>query len=243
MLIYILIATFLVGAVSLVGSLTVGLSQKKLKSFVYVLVAFSAGTLLAGGLMHLLAESLESLEQNTAFIILLIGFSLFFIMEKFFYWHHCHEGVCEVHPYTSLILIGDGLHNFIDGIVIGVSFIVSLEFGIITTILIITHEIPQELADFGVLVQGGLKVKRALTLNLFSQLTAVLGGLIGYMLSGVEGFIPYLLPFAAGGFIYISTSDLIPELHKEYSKKRSILSFAFFLMGLSFMVGTKLLFD
>lgn len=243
MLAYILLATFLDGLIALVGALFLGLSKEKMKGFLFVLVAFSAGALLAGGLMHLLAESLGELGENTAFILLFAGFSVFFIMEKFFYWHHCHDGACRVHPYTSLILLGDGLHNFIDGLVIAASFIVGLEFGIITTLLIISHEIPQELGDFGVLVHGGLKVKRALTLNLLSQLTCVLGGVIGYLLSGIEWFVPYLLPFAAGGFLYISASDLIPELHKEISRKRSLLSFLFFLTGISFMVCMKLAFE
>lgn len=241
MLTYILLATFLDGLVALVGALFLGFSKKRLKDIIFVLVAFSAGALLAGGLMHLLAESLDVLEENLAFVILFAGFSVFFIMEKFFYWHHCHEGVCDIHPYTSLILIGDGIHNIIDGLVIAASFMVSLEFGIITTALIITHEIPQELGNFGILVYGGFNVKKALLLNLLAQLTCVLGGIIGYVLSGVQGFVPYILPFAAGGFLYISASDLIPELHKEVNRRRSVLSFIFFLAGISFMAGVKIL--
>jgi zinc and cadmium transporter len=241
MLTYILLATFLDGLVALVGALFLGFSKKRLKDIIFILVAFSAGALLAGGLMHLLAEALATLEENLAFILLFAGFSVFFIMEKFFYWHHCHEGVCKVHPYTSLILIGDGIHNLIDGLVIAASFMVSPEFGFITTALIITHEIPQELGDFGVLVNGGLKVNHALFMNFLSQLTCVVGGIAGYFLSNIQGFVPYLHAFAAGGFLYIGASDLIPELHKEVDRKRSVLSFLFFLLGIAFMAGMKIL--
>ena len=161
-------------------------------------------------------------------------------MEKFLYWHHCHKGKCDVHPVSYLILFGDGIHNFIDGIIIGVSFIVGIPFGIVTTLLIIGHEIPQELGDFGVLVHGGFGKAKALIYNLIAQLTCVLGGIIGYFLStSIEGIIPFILPFAAGGFIYIAASDLVPELHKEPEIKKSLTSFAFFIIGILIMLAIK----
>lgn len=161
-------------------------------------------------------------------------------MEKFLYWHHCHEGKCDVHPVSYLILFGDGIHNFIDGIIIAASFIVSIPFGIITTLLIIGHEIPQELGDFGVLVYSGFGKVKALLTNFISQLACILGGIIGYFLStALKGIIPFILPFAAGGFIYISASDLVPELHKEPKIKKSLSSFAFFILGILIMLAIK----
>jgi zinc and cadmium transporter len=147
-----------------------------------------------------------------------------------------------VHAFTYLILFGDGIHNFIDGLVIAASFLVGIPFGIVTTLLILGHEVPQELGDFGVLLHGGFSKRKALGFNLLSQMTAVAGGIAGFLFSGVAGFTSLLLPFAAGGFVYIAASDLVPELHKEKRLAKSMLYFAFFLIGIGFMLGIKLLF-
>ena len=235
-------ATFLDSLVALIGVFTLGIKQKTLSKIIFMLVAFSTGSLLAGGLFHLLAESLEKISVFNSFLLFIIGFSVFFLMEKFLHWHHCHEKKCKVHPFTFLILFGDGIHNFIDGLVIGVSFLVDVNFGIITTLMIISHEIPQELGDFGVLLYGGMKKRKAIIYNFISQLTCVLGGLLGFFFYSIPYFISIVLPFAAGGFIYISASDLIPELHKEVDTRRSVLSFIFFSIGVVFMIGIKLVF-
>jgi zinc and cadmium transporter len=134
------------------------------------------------------------------------------------------------------------VHNFIDGLIIAASFLVSIPFGVITTLLIIGHEIPQELGDFGALVYGGFEKKKALLYNFASQLTAVAGGIVGFFIGGLGGFTNMLLPFAAGGFLYIAASDLIPELHKEAKLSKALVSFLFFLIGISFMVSIKFLF-
>ena len=140
-------------------------------------------------------------------------------------------------------LIGDGIHNFIDGLIIAASFVINFPLGIATTIAVIAHEIPQELGDFGVLVYGGFTKLKALFFNFLTALTAILGAVIGFFLAGsVEGFVPFLIPFAAGGFIYIAASDLVPELHKEADLKKSILSFIFFLLGIIFMYVIKIIF-
>ncbi len=240
-LLYILAATMINGLVAFVGAFSLFVKEKYLKKILLLLVAFSAGALLSGGLLHLLAESLEFLEADTAFLIAIFGFSMFFVIERFLHWHHCHEGVCDVHSFTYMILIGDGVHNFIDGLVIAASFFVSIPFGIMTTILIIGHEIPQELGDFGALVHGGFDKRKALLFNFGSQLTAVAGGILGFFLGGEAWFTPLLLPFAAGGFLYIAASDLIPELHKEADIRKSIVYFIFFSIGIAFMVSIKLL--
>ncbi len=241
---WIILATLVNGLVAFIGVFSLWLNQKAFKRLLMVLVALSAGALLSGAFFHLIPEALEEVPVTNVFAYVMIGFIVFFLIEKFLHWHHCHKHgeKCRVHPVSYLILFGDGIHNFIDGIIIGVSFLVSIPFGVITTLLIIGHEIPQELGDFGVLVHGGFSKKKALMYNFLSQLMAVIGGVIGYLFSTrVEGIVPFILPFAAGGFIYIAASDLIPELHKEPKLKKSIVTFAFFLLGIVFMFLLKFL--
>ncbi len=244
-LLYIIIATVIDGLAALVGALTLSLKKDAFDKVMMVLVAFSAGALIAGAFFHIMPESLEKgVEPVHLFIIVIFGFVVFFIFEKFLFWHHCHNEECSVHPYTYLILFGDGIHNFIDGLIIAASFLIDIGFGIITTFVIISHELPQELGDFAVLVHGGMKVKKALTYNFLSQLTAVLGGIVGFFIGrSIETFVPFILPFAAGGFIYIGASDLIPQLHDEKSMKKSIFSFVLFVVGVLLMLGMKIYFE
>lgn len=244
-LLWILLATVVDGLIGLIGIFSLRAKEKFFNKLLMVLVAFSAGALLSGAFFHLLSESLASLPVMTVFAYMMIGFIIFFVVERFLHWHHCHKGEkCAVHPVSYLILIGDGIHNFIDGIIIGASFLVNVHFGIITTTLILAHEIPQELGNFGVLVYSGFGKNKALLYNFLSQLTCVVGGLTGYLLSSrIQGVIPFVLPFAAGGFIYIAASDLVPELHKEPQLKKLLLSFAFFMLGIILMVLMKVLFE
>jgi zinc and cadmium transporter len=245
-LIWILLATVVNGLVGLVGIFSLWMKDKLFNKLIMVLVAFSAGALLSGAFFHLLPEALEELPAMNVFAFLMAGFIMFFIVERFLHWHHCHHhgGECKVHPVSYLILFGDGVHNLIDGIIIGVSFVVGVPFGIITTLLIIGHEIPQELGNFAVLVYGGFGKTKALIYSFISQLTCVIGGIAAYFFSrSIEGAVPLILPFAAGGFIYIAASDLIPELHKEPKLKKSLLSFGFFVVGIAFMLALKLLLE
>lgn len=244
-LLWIIIATIIDGLAALVGALTLSLRKDTFNRILMILVAFSAGALIAGAFFHIMPESLEQgVEPMQLFIIVILGFGIFFIFEKFLFWHHCHKGECDVHPYTYLILFGDGIHNFIDGLIIAASFLVDTGFGIVTTFMIISHELPQELGDFAVLVHGGMKVKKALVYNFISQLTAVLGGVIGFFIgTSIEAFVPFILPFAAGGFIYIGASDLVPQLHGEKDIKKSLLSFALFVIGVLLMLGMKMFFE
>jgi zinc and cadmium transporter len=206
-----------------IGALT--LLTKRIDKIVFALVAFAAGALMGGAFFHLISETLEHLKTNICFSLVMLGFVSFFILERFLKWHHCHKGgECEIHPFAYLNLIGDSIHNFIDGIIIGASFIIDINLGIMTTLLIILHEIPQELGDFGVLIYAGLSPKRALFYNFISQLTCILGGIIGYYISVAHNFSIFLLPIAAGGFIYIAASDLIPELREEKNTKRVLVS-------------------
>jgi zinc and cadmium transporter len=229
----------------LVGIFSLWMNLKTLKKLIIILVAFSAGALLAGAFFHLLSEALAKLDVMIVFGYMLVGFILFFVIERFLHWHHCHdEKECKVHPVSYLLVIGDGIHNFIDGIIIGASFLVSVHFGVITTLLILAHEIPQELGNFGVLVYSGFGKGKALLYTFISQLTCIVGGIVGFMLSSkVQGLVPFILPFAAGGFIYIAASDLVPELHKEPKLSKLLVSFGFFLLGVALMIVTKLLFE
>jgi len=244
-LVWILLATLVDSIVALIGIFTLWLSERFFRSLLFVLVAFSAGALLSGALFHLVAEALEGeMPPFNVFLMVIIGFSAFFLMEKFLYWRHCHNGQCTIHPFTYLILFGDSIHNFIDGLVIAASFVTSAKAGVLSTLIIISHEVPQELGDYAVLIYGGMRRKRALGYNFISQLTCVVGGVVGWLASSqIPSFRLSLLPLAAGGFIYIAASDLIPELHKEIELRRSVIAFVFFVVGVVFMLSMKLLLE
>jgi len=239
-LLWILLVTLIDGLVSFVGVFTLALKDKTLKKILFILVAFSAGAMIGGSLLHLLAESFEALDVDSAMLIFITGFSLFFVIERFLHWHHCHaDGKCDVHAYSYLVLFGDGIHNFIDGLVIAAAFITDINLGLVTSFVIIGHEIPQEIGDFAVLLHGGMKKRKALLYNFISQLTAVLGGLVGFIWMN-DQLRAFMLPFAAGGFMYIAASDLIPELHKEPKLSKSTVAFAFFIAGILFMLAVKM---
>ncbi|MDR2432091.1 MAG: ZIP family metal transporter [Candidatus Margulisbacteria bacterium] len=230
-------ASFLVSIISLVGIFTLLVKEKLLHKILIILVAFSAGSLIGSAFLHLIPEAIErSQHYHFIFICVLIGFTFFFLLEKGLYWRHCHDGHCEVHIFSYLNLFGDAAHNFIDGLIIGGSFFVNPSIGWLTTLTVLTHEIPQELGDFGVLLYGGLSKYKALLYNFFSALTAVLGTLLGFFFSaGFAVFGSFILPFTAGGFIYIAASDLIPELHEVTDKKQSLLTMLVFCAGLALM--------
>lgn len=230
-----------VSLISLVGILTFLFKESRLNKLIVSLIGFSAGALIAGAFMHLLPEALETTENRMVFSFVIVGFVSFFIMEKYFYWRHCHNGVCDVHAFTYLNLVGDGIHNFVDGLVIGASFIVDVHFGLVTTLVIILHEIPQEMGDFGVLVYGGFSRKKALYFNFVIALTCVAGAIIGYLSSSDSHFSAFLLPFTAGGFIYIASCDLVPELHKQPDGKKSAYSLLAFIGGILFVTLSRLI--
>lgn len=239
-LLLILISTFVVSIISLIGVVTLAIQERFLKTILFFLVAFSAGALLGGAFLHLIPEAIEKTDPAKVFTFVTAGFVLFFILEKYLFWHHCHDGVCGVHAFTYLNLIGDGVHNFMDGMVIAAGFAGSVSLGVFTTILVIVHEIPQELGDFGVLVYGGFSKRKALFYNFLSALTAFGGALVGYFLSNrIAGFSYILLALTAGGFIYIASADLIPEIHKETNLKKSIFSLVFFVFGIVLMYILK----
>lgn len=236
----IILYTLLISSCALVGIFSLAARSERLEKILLFLVSISAGTLMGGAFFHLMPEAAEELPIDEVLLFVLFAFVVFFLIEKVLHWRHCHKGQCDVHSFGHMNLIGDSVHNFIDGLIIAATFIVDFHLGIATVLAIAFHEIPQEIGDFGVLLYAGFKKGRALFLNFLVALAVVLGGIIGYFLSFCDhGWIPYLLSFAAGGFLYISTSDLIPEIRKEANLKKSLISLCFFLIGLGIMYFAK----
>ena len=237
---YILIATFLLSFLALLGVFSLAWRKKSGEQVLLFFISLSAGTLMGGAFLNLMPEGIEKLSPEKLFIMVLASFILFYFIEKILHWRHCHKGECAVHSFGYMSLIGDGIHNFIDGLIIAATFLVDIRLGITTAIAIGFHEIPQEVGDFAVLLYAGIKKGRALFLNFMVALTIVMGGIVGYFIArGAENVIAYLLPLAAGGFLYISTSDLIPEIRKEKNVKKSFYSFGVFLLGVGIMYLAK----
>ncbi len=237
---YTLISVIIVSLISLVGVFTFAISAEKLKKILIYFVSFAAGSLLGDAFIHLIPEAFQKIE-NTIFLSLsvLAGILAFFVMEKFLHWRHCHKVACEdhPHPFSYILLVGDALHNFIDGLIIAASYLISIPVGIATTLAVIFHEIPQEIGDFGSLIYAGFKKTKALLFNFFTALTAVAGALFVLILNINDGeFTRFLIPFAAGGFIYIASSDLIPELHKNTEPKKSFWQLFSFILGIGLML-------
>ena len=250
-LMWILGSTLLISLIAFAGALTLFLKEKLLNKILLILVSLSAGALIGGAFLHLLPEAILKVGADAdallnIFLYLLLGFCMFFILEQFIRWHHhhgCHGKECKIKPFSYLILISDGIHNFIDGLIIAGSFVINPAVGVVTTLAVALHEIPQEIGDFGVLVYGGFDKVKALFLNFISALTAVYGGIAGYFLYGyIADSIVYLLPFAAGNFIYIAASDLIPEIKHRENFKKSLVHFFVFLCGIGLMLLVKIIF-
>tara|TARA_Y100000310_G_scaffold325630_1_gene389355 strand:+ start:718 stop:1509 length:792 start_codon:yes stop_codon:yes gene_type:complete len=236
---YSLGSVLLVSLLAFVGLLVLAVKVKTLHKLMLFLVSFSAGALLGDAFLHLLPEIVEEVGFTlTVSLSLLVGMFLFFILEKFIHWNHCHYPTTKEHPHAFAItnLVGDGFHNLLDGLIIGAGYLVSIPVGIATTLAVIFHEIPQELGDFGVLVHGGFSKFKALMYNFLSALVAVFGVVLALLLGGISSFSSYLVPFAAGSFIYIATADLIPELHKETKPLISGLQVVGFVLGVLVMV-------
>ena len=244
-LLWSLLAVAVTSIVSFSGALALVLNDHWLKKSLIYFVSFAAGSMIGAAFFHLLPEALDETPSLEVFIAALFGFSLFFVLERFLRWHHCHEETCETHGHLGwLNLVGDSFHNMIDGMIIFASFIGGPALGIPVTLSIILHEIPQELGDFGVLLYSGFTKKRALFYNFLSACAAFFGVLLGWIFYHQSELVSaLLLPFAAGGFIYIAASDLIPELHKDRNLWRAIFSYVLFISALVFMYFMKVLFE
>lgn len=244
--IYAFSSVIVVSLISLVGIFTLGLNQSFLRKITFLLVSLSVGALFGDALIHLIPEAFRKIE-NTANVSLfiIIGIMFFFVLEKFIRWHHSHDHDCKddecrakekkSHPVGILILISDSIHNMIDGIIIGASYFISIEVGIATTIAIILHEIPQEIGHFAVLLHSGYSRLKALLLNFLSSLSAVFGTILVFAFGQTDSYIPILIAFAAGGFLYIAGSDLVPELHKTSNTKQSFWQFVTIIIGIGIM--------
>jgi len=233
-LIQILLAITLVSLISLIGIIFL-LTKKKLDKTLAFIVAFASGTLLATAFFHMIPESFE--EINTLWPVL-IGIIIFFIIESFIHWHHSHELTCEkcIHPMAYLNLIGDGIHNILDGLIIAASFLIDTKTGILITFSIMLHEIPQEIGDFAILLRSGMSKAKALILNLASGTMAILGGIIGYFFfTNLEFTLPYIIGLAAGGFIYIAGVDILPTLHQEKDQTKKIIQTIALILGILLM--------
>lgn len=232
-----------VSVVSLLGAALFSLRYEKIRKFIIYFVSLAAGALLGDAFIHLIPESFEK-SDSTALISLSIigGMLLFFILEKYIRWRHCHlpETEAHIHPVVSMNIVGDGVHNIIDGMVIAATYLVSIPVGVATTIAVLLHEIPQEIGDFAVLLHGGLSIKKALIFNFLTAILSFLGAIISLILGPyVQGYAQSLLPIMAGGFLYIAGSDLIPELHNHENKSSSVsvAQLIFMILGILSMLA------
>ena len=241
---YTLISVALVSLLSLVGIITLSLRENRLRKILLFLVAFAVGALFGDVFIHLLPESFEKIGANlTSSLLVIVGFLIFYVLEKFIRWRHLGSAqTSKVQPVVTMNIVGDAAHNLIDGMLIAASFMVSVPIGITTTVAIVLHEIPQEIGDFGILVNGGLSIKSALLYNLLAALMAFLGAAITILIGEqVEDYAVYILPVTAGGFIYIAGPDLIPELQQEVRISNSVWQFGALLMGVVVMALLTLL--
>lgn len=234
---------FAVSIISLIGVIMLGLEEALLKRAMLYLVSFSAGALFGDAFIHLIPETVEQFGFGPVTgLYVLAGIVFSFIVETYIHWHHHHRygemDECEdcVEPFSYMILLGDGVHNVLDGIIIAASYLASVPLGIATTIAVALHEIPQEIGDFAVLVHGGFSRRTAILYNFLTAITAFLGAGIVILLSGsVAGINSVLLPLAAGGFIYIAGSDLLPEIREETGSRKSAIQMVMFIIGIVLM--------
>jgi len=233
----------LMSAIALVGSVTLLLEDATFRKLILPMVAFSAGSLLGGAFFHMLPASLDEADDLLApFVWTLAGFTVFFALEQFMHWHHCHRESAQCRkPVAHLILFADGVHNFIGGLAVGATFLVDVRLGITTWLAEAAHEVPQELGDFAVLVHAGWTKGKALAYNVVSALTFPLGGVMAFVWSR-QADVTFLVPFAAGNFLYIAASDLVPEVNRHHSLKQSVLHFSSFAAGLGLLLALKLAF-
>lgn len=243
----IIVANLIISLLSLSGIFVIWFKEAILQKILLILVSLSAGVLLSDALLHLIPEALLKSGGNEeyltlVFLIVIIGYLFFFILEQFLTWHHCHKTTHKhsIKPMSELILFGDSIHNFIDGLAVAASFLISPITGVATIVAVVLHEVPQEIGDFGVLVYGGFNKNKALLANFLSAITAMIGGIVGfYFFKDNNNIIIWLLSFAAGNFIYIASSDLIPEIKLQNGSKESIIHLGFFLIGILIMLALK----
>jgi zinc and cadmium transporter len=235
--VYAILSVTAISLISLIAIFALYLKEENLKKFLTYMVSFSTGALFGGAFFHLLPEITNNIGFTPLVSTYVLSGVLFsFVVEKFVHWRHCHNPKHiheKVHTFAYMNLFGDGIHNFIDGLIIGASYLINIPTGIATTIAVILHEIPQEIGDFGVLLQGGFNRKKALFFNFLTALTALVGVIIALIIGSYsEHMTVFLVPFAAGSFIYIAGADLIPELHKEKNTRKSFWQLISLILGI-----------
>lgn len=231
-------ANIFISMLSLLGA-TLYYRHINKESQVRFMVSFAAGVMIATSLLNLIPEAIEGLDIELAMYCVIGGIIFSFILEKLLVWHHHHDGSHGLHPSTILVTVGDAIHNFLDGVALAAVFIVNPAAGLMTTLAIAAHEIPQELADVSILKKNGLSIRKALSINFLTACTAILGGIIGYVaFASFGGLAPYMIGFTAGVFLYVACADLIPELHNETrpSLKDSLMGIVMFSAGIVLMV-------
>jgi zinc and cadmium transporter len=238
---WILSGGLLMSAIAGVGAVTFALPEKHRERLILPLVAFSAGSLLGGALLHMIPEALHySGNQLSVYLWVIAGFTAFLALEQFLHWHHWHGEAPETtSPLSHLMVIGDSVHNFLGGVAVAGAFIVDIRLGVTTWLVAAAHEVPQELGKFGVLLHGGWSRGRALIVSLVSSLTFLLGGILAYAVS-FEFDVSFLVPFAAGNFLYIAASDLVPEVNRHHLLATNLLHFASFAAGIALLLAIKI---
>lgn len=232
---YAVLSVLFVSALSLVGVSFLWLHERTLHRISFLLVSLAVGSLFGDAFIHLLPEAFETGDGNAVSTAIIAGLIIFFIFEKFLHWQHEHTP-SHTHPVGTMSLLADGLHNFMDGVVIGAAYLTSPTIGFATTIAVIFHEIPQEIGEFGILLRAGFSRTQALFFNALSACLAFAGLGLAIMLgNSLADFTHLMLAFTAGGFIYIAGSDLIPELHRDPESKDSIWELVAILIGIGIM--------
>ncbi|TSC73573.1 MAG: Zinc transporter ZIP [Parcubacteria group bacterium Gr01-1014_48] len=236
----ILLGAFAESIVSFSGAALVIFKEARIRKFVHFFVSFAVGALLGVAFFELIPEAIEMGSMERVLPWVLGGIILFFILEKMLFWYHCHDGVCQVHAYTYLILWGDALHNFIDGIIIALAFLADMRLGILTTFAILLHEVPQEVGDFSILIHGGMSHTHAFRYNFLVSLTTIGGAVITYLVgSRIAVFLPQALALVAGNFIYLATTDLMPELHEATGTRHGLIQIVCLACGVAIIVFSE----
>jgi len=221
-------------------------------AWVPMLVSYAIGALLGAAFLEVIPHAFERSSPHAAALTILAGIFVFFILEKLVLWRHCHTEDCEAHDHHAqahdhgrsgtLILVGDSVHNFIDGVLIAAAFLESTQLGIITAIAIVAHEIPQEVGDFLILLHSGYSKSKALLLNLLSSLASIVGGVLGYfLLQSIEGAVPVLLGIVAASMIYVAVADLIPGLHKRTELQATLSQTVLIALGVGSIALARLI--
>lgn len=243
---YTIISVVIVSCISLVGLFMISIKEDVLRTYIFLLVSLAIGALLGDAFLHLIPSAFQGvIDPLPISLSIIAGILIFFILEKVLHWHH-HEPDADkhtpIHPVGPLVLVSDGFHNFLDGVIIAMSYMVSIELGIATTIAVIAHEIPQEIGDFGVLLYAGYSKLRALLLNFLSAIFAIVGAFIGLLIgNAAEPIVRFVVPIAAGGFIYIALADLIPQLPKATRACTLLMQLFMVLVGIFIMIALLLL--